>query len=131
MSQENVEIVRRIYEAQRSGDFAAAFALIDPEVECHVAFRPDKRLFHGHDGVAEATRTWIGAWEGFQSLIEEMIDAGDHVICVEQQSGRGKGSGVPLEQQIFAVFKVRDGKAVRMAWFFERSEALEAAGLSE
>jgi ketosteroid isomerase-like protein len=131
MSQENVEIVRRVYEAHRSGDFGTALALIDPDVRCDVSFRPDTRVFHGHQGVVDALNTWIGTWDGFSSVIEELIDAGDHVICVEQQSGRGKGSGIPLEQRVFAVFTIYAGKVVHMAWFFKRSEAREAAGLSE
>jgi uncharacterized protein len=131
MSEENVEIVRRVYEAHDSGDFDGALALIDPGVRCEVAFRPDTQAFHGYEGVAEALRTWIGTWDEFSTVIEDTIDAGEHVICIEQQSGRGKGSRVPLQQRVYSVFTVRDGKVVRMAWFVERSEVLKAAGLSE
>ena len=131
MSEENVEIVRRIYDAYLLADFETALSLIDTEVEVDVSLRPDGEVFHGHEGVAEALRTWTGAWEAFRAEVEEIRDAGDHVIGVERQSGRGKGSGLPLARQFFAVWTVHDGKVVRIAWFLSRSEAFEAAGLSE
>ena len=131
MSEENVEIVRRIYDAYLLADFETALSLIDTEVEVDASLRPDGEVFHGHEGVAEALRTWTGAWEVFRVEVEEIRDAGDHVVGVERQSGRGKGSGLPLARQFFAVWTVRDRKVVRIAWFLSRSDALEAAGLSE
>jgi ketosteroid isomerase-like protein len=131
MSEENVEIVRRVYDAYRSGDFETAFGFIDPEVVFDVSIRPEGKVYRGHEGVAEALRTWTGTWEAFRIEVEELIDAGDHVIGVEHQSGRGKGSGLPLAQVYFSVFTLGDGKITRIAWFQNRRDALEAAGLSE
>ena len=131
MSQENVEIVRQIYDAYLSGDYEAAFARIDPEVEFDVSIRPEGKVYHGHEGVADALRTWTGTWETFRMEVEEMIDAGDHVVGVERQSGQGRGSGIPLAQHYFSVFTLRDGKVTRIIWLPTREQALEAAGLSE
>jgi ketosteroid isomerase-like protein len=131
MSQENVEVVRRVYDAYLSGAFEAALAVIDPEVEFDVSMRPEGKVYQGHEGVVEGLRTWTGTWEAYRVDVEEIIDAGEHVIAVERQSGRGKGSGVPLAQQFFAVFTIRDGKVIRMVWLSTREQALEAAGLRE
>ena len=44
---------------------------------------------------------------------------------------RGKESGVPIEHEIGDLFTLRDGKIVRYDSYWNRAEALEAAGLSE
>ena len=126
-----MEIVRRIYDAYVSGDFETAFALIDPDVTFDVSIRPEGKVYRGHQGVAEALRTWTGTWEAFRMELQELIDAGDKVIGVEHQSGRGRGSGLPLSQAYFSVFTLGGGKVTRIVWFQSRAEALEAAGLRE
>ena len=131
MSEENVEIVRRINDAYLAGDFETALGLIDPDVEFDISMRPDGKVYRGHEGVIEGLRTWTGTWEDYSFEVTELIDAGEHVIAVDRQSGRGKGSGMPLEHSFSAVYTIRDGMVVRMAWFTNRADALEAAGLSE
>ena len=131
MSQENVEIVRRIYDAYVSGDFETALSFVDPELTLDVSIRPEDKVYRGHEGVAESLRTWTGTWEAFRIEVQELIDAGDHVIAVEHHSGRGRGSGLPLAQLYFSVFTVGDGKVNRIVWFPNRRDALEAAGLRE
>jgi ketosteroid isomerase-like protein len=63
--------------------------------------------------------------------VDEVLDAGENVVVVDRQSGRGRGSGIPLAQQTASVWTVRDGKVVRIVWFLTRGKALQAAGLSE
>ena len=131
MSQENVAIVRRINDAYLKGDFETALSLIDPEVEFDLSMRPDGKVYRGHEGVIEGLRTWTGTWEAYRFEIEELIDAGEQVVAVDRQWGRGKGSGMPLEHSFSAVYTLRNGMVVRMVWFTNREDALEAAGLSE
>ena len=131
MSQENVEIVRRVYETYVSGDFEATFTLIDPEVETDVSIRPEGKVYLGHEGLAEALRTWTGTWEAWRIEVEEILDAGDQVVAFEKQSGRGKGSGVRFSQETASVFTLCEDTVVRIKWFSNRGEALEAAGLRE
>ena len=131
MSQENVEIVRRILDAYLAGDFQTALGRIDPEVEFDLSMRPDGKVYRGHDGIVEGLRTWTGTWEDYSLEITELIDAGEHVIAVDRQSGRGKGSGMLLEHSFSNVYTLRDGKVVRVAVFTNREDALRAAGVSE
>jgi ketosteroid isomerase-like protein len=131
MSEENVEIVRRQLDAYVRGDSETALAAYDPEVEFDVSIRPEGRVYQGLEGLVEAIRTWSGTWEDYRVEIEEIIDAGDNVVVVDHQMGRGKGSGAPLDQQTFWVYTLREGKIVRLVWLPTREEALEAAGLSE
>ena len=129
MSAENVEIVRRTYEAYMSGDLEAALAVFDPDVVFDVSIRPEGEVYHGPQGVADAMRTWTGTWEGFRMEVEELIEAGEHVIGVEHQSGRGRGSGLPLSETYFTVWELEAGKVTRITWLRSRAEALKAAGV--
>ena len=128
MSQENVEVVRRFFEAIRRGDLAAALACLAPDVEYEVGQELPMR---GRDAVRAMWERWGSDWENYKLLPEEFIDAGDHVVVTVRCSGRGRGSGVEVDDRTFDVYTVRDGKCVRKLEFKVRSEALEAAGLSE
>jgi ketosteroid isomerase-like protein len=131
MSEENVEIVRRHIDAYLAGDYKAAIAAYDPEIEYDVSIRPEGRVYRGHAGIVEALRTWAGTWDEWKAEIEEIIDAGDDVLVFDHQTGRGKGSGVPLDQHTSMIYSLREGKIVRVTWFRTRREGLEAVGLSE
>jgi len=61
MSQENVEIVRRMYEAFHRGDFDGALACFDPAVEVDAGVRVDEGIGHGRDAVATMVARWVGA----------------------------------------------------------------------
>jgi ketosteroid isomerase-like protein len=137
MSQENVEVIRRLYEAAAHRDSSAVLALYDPEVEVDMSHAPcrdlvGKRFYHGHDGLRAFYREWNGAWETVESDLEELIDAGEHVISVETTRGRGRASGAAVELHQCGIWRIRAGKIVRVEWLdTTREEALEAAGLRE
>ena len=114
MSKANVEVVRGIFEAFLRGDEHTALDAFDPNVEYDARTRPDGRVFHGREGVREAVRVWVGTWEDYQVEIQEYIDAGDDVILVMHESGRGKGSGLEIDQLFRSAWTVRDGKVVRV-----------------
>jgi hypothetical protein len=129
MSQENVEVVRRLYEAYAAHDFQTALDLIAPDIEWDLSMRPDGKVYRGREGAIEAVRTWTGTWEAFSFELEELIDAGDQVVVIDRQSGRGKGSGMPLEESFAVVYTVEAGKVTRAVWFTNREDALAASGL--
>src|SRR5687768_8405673 len=134
MSQENVELVRRIHDAAARGDSRTVLALYDPPVEVDTARSPLPRFirgdtFRGHDGLTPFFRERAEAWEKIQDDLEELIDAGDEVISVVTVRGRGRLSGVEVETRMAAVWTIRDGKVGRVVWHATRGEALEAAGL--
>ncbi len=132
MSQENVEIVRRCCEASARGDWEAAMAAMHPEIEYDLSGFPEGRLYRGHSGLREAFRIWLGAWQDYRQEWDEIIDAGDAmVVVIGRELGRGKGSGVEVEQDVFAVWTMSDGQAIEIRFYPGREAALEAAGLSE
>jgi ketosteroid isomerase-like protein len=140
MSQENVEIVRRVYEAYDRQDLEACFAEYAADIEWRNGgplgelFGPGlvERSYFGHDGIRQFWREWLDAWETVDFDWQELIDAGDQVVAIQSQRVRGRASGVELEMKSYAqVWTVRDGKLVRSEFFPTREEALEAVGLSE
>jgi ketosteroid isomerase-like protein len=136
MSQENVEIVRRVYAAAASRDTDAVLAAYDPEVVWDVSRSRMARLvgegvYWGHDGLRRFFRAYHDAWGDISYEFEELIDAGDKVVSVDIEQARGRASGVDVKVTQYGVWTVDNGKVVRAAWFSAREEALEAAGLSE
>jgi uncharacterized protein len=131
MSEENVEVVRRAYEAYVSSNPELALAYFDRACELDLRLRPDGKVFRGHEGVVEAARTWIGAWEGGSLEVEEFIDADNGVLVLARESGRGKGSGIEVEHPHITLSRIRNGKIVHVQGFLDRGQALKAAGLRE
>jgi ketosteroid isomerase-like protein len=133
MSQENVEIARRFFDAWNADDFAAAWELCDPEVviDRSRSIGPDPRVYRGRDEAEHMWRDWRATWKVWRSEISEYIDAGDHVVVFGRGFGRGRDGGVPVEANISQVITVQQGRIVRGCLFQTRAEALEAAGLSE
>jgi ketosteroid isomerase-like protein len=133
MSQENVEIVRRCAEALDGREFTKLFEMLDADVEIDLSrnvFNAD--VYRGHSGV-ERWRDGIDeVWDDFHAMLDEIIDAGDDVFTAATIQGKGKESGVDVRMQVFQVWTLRDSKVVRLVGGYrDRSEALEAVGLSE
>ena len=133
MSQENVEIVRRIWEADRRRDVEAVHAAYAPDVvwEDNTGLWGDWGTARSPDGVRAAWGRWYEAFEDVEFEWDEVSDTADHVVVTYRSRARGRGSGVLVDQAITLLWTLQDGKVVRIRSYSDRSEALEAAGLSE
>jgi ketosteroid isomerase-like protein len=130
VSQENVEIVRRAWEAYMRHDNEAALAFYDPEAELNHPL--DGSVYRGLGGVRAFFRDWHAAWsELLSNDVEEWIDAGDDVIAAMHIRARGRSSGVTVERREWDVWTLRNGKLWRLRIYTSRAEALEAVGLTE
>jgi ketosteroid isomerase-like protein len=131
MSEENVEVVRAVYDQWREGDFKTTDVL-DPLV---LFVLPPEFLaagtYLGLERLAEYTRGFLEPWTRVTIEAEEIFDAGDSVVVAALQRGLGSRSGAPTELRYFQVWTFRGRKVIRFENFRERAEALEAAGLSE
>ena len=132
MSQENVETLRRAYEAYNRGDLDAAVADISPDSE-YVPI-----------GAVPGIRDALAGPEGYKRILAwlrdafddahvdaELADAGDQVLASLTVRGRGKQSGLETTREFWQVWTFRDGKAVHGRGFLDRAKALEAAGVRE
>jgi ketosteroid isomerase-like protein len=147
MSEENVEVVRRAFEAwnanvRQAGDLSRealaeiALGIFDPRVELEWPdgrFMPDLPAYvHGIPAVAGFWEQMFGAYDDLRLTLLECTEApDDRVFTLTRQSGRGRESGVPIEAHLFQVLTIQEGVISRLQIFRHRADALEAAGLSE
>jgi uncharacterized protein len=132
MLDENVEIVRRAWDAWESGDLSAANAAMSPDLVTYVAPPiPVTGTYYGPEGFLQLTLDWAESFDELVITAQEFIDAGDQVVVRSLHKSRGVESGVPVEAEVWYVWTLSGRKAVRAAVFNDRSEALEAAGLGE
>ena len=128
MSQANVEMVRNGVEAWMSGDVAAVLAMWDEKIEWIAPPEdPDQPVVVGNVAAAEAMAQWLSTWDAYRYEPGELIDAGEDVVQAGRQVMAARGAEVSSE--IFFVWTVRDGRAVRLRMFYKRGQALKAAGL--
>ena len=133
MSQENVDRMRRAFEAWQRDDRREAEALLReglaPDFEMHPLYLD--KVYRGVEGM---WALWADAgeiWEDYRFELEEILDQGDHVLVIGRVRGRGTASGVPINQQLAMLFTFRDDKAVRGRSYTSKQDALEAAGLRD
>jgi ketosteroid isomerase-like protein len=138
MSQENVEIVRRLYKAFREGmergDPGAWFDSDEAADDLEWIGIPGVGLgtYRGREEFVEFMRVWTGEFEDWSIDMEQVIDAGDdRVVSVFRQTARGIGSGVPVELLQGAVNELEGGRLIRVRHYASPAGALEAARLSE
>ena len=133
MSQKNVEIAKRVWEAVERSDTDAIFALFDPDIVWDQSTLPSPTagIYHGHHGVRQLFQNWLETFETFEMHPETFIDAGQTVVVGIQIGGRGKASGAAVEMRRWNVYRIQNGLVVRIDLFETKAEALEAAGLQE
>jgi ketosteroid isomerase-like protein len=134
MSQENVEIVRRLYEFPSRRDWEGTMELVDPDVELHgtVGGLEEAHIYRGADQIRQRFEAEDNeVWDEHRIEPVRFIDAGEQVVVIQHEYQRGKGSGVETEIDTASVFDVRGGRIVRIQPYMNPAAALEAVGLSE
>jgi ketosteroid isomerase-like protein len=136
MSQENVEIVRRMYDAWNRRDEEALLALSDPAVEfvnSPTAVEPGTR--RGANEVLVAARKQWEILRGGRQEIDRIYDRGEEIVVLGRLSRLMPEGDTRIEDRALVSWTIRDGKVVRTEILgfgkAEVAEALEAAGLRE
>jgi ketosteroid isomerase-like protein len=130
MSQQNVEVVRRMYEAFHSGDAEGALAHFDPDVMVDATMRVDAGIGRGREAVYAVVSRWLGAFDEWREEIEEMRDLGSQVCVISTQRGRGKETGIETETRYAVLYEVHGNHITHMTLYPGPAEAFEAMGLS-
>jgi ketosteroid isomerase-like protein len=132
MSQENIDRLRRGYEAFARRDLDAALEMMDPEIEAHDAPEaPDAAVHHGREAVRRDWEQMFALFEDFTIDIEEVFDASEELVVFLRLSGRGRESGAGVDARMAHIWTLREGQAIRLRQYLDRAEALAAAGVSE
>ena len=134
MSQENVEIVRRVAEAWQRDDFEGFLRLLDPEIEWLTGTERGmgSTAYRGYEGVRELWKLWRTEFEDVWIETGEVRDlGGERVLRLAHIRFRGPASGIVVESQLALVMTLCDGKIVRSMDYLSHEDALKAVGLAE
>ena len=134
MSQENVEIVRAAYRTYIAGDRDAYLDFFAEDVEARPdASFPEANPVRGREELKSFLAEIEADWEGGASggVITEVFPVGDdRVVTVADWGGRGRASGIDVRSSLTSILTIRDGRIVKIEWFFDHAAALQAVGLS-
>jgi ketosteroid isomerase-like protein len=132
MSQDSLNAVWRANRALKRGDVDAALELFDPEVVYHE--QPGTPLdtapvLRGLDDIRTSITAYLREFADFHSEIDELVEVGDKVVCMQRWRGTGRESGAPVEFAEVLVYTFRQGRVVEGTVYPDRATALEAVGL--
>ena len=132
MSQENVEIVRGIFDAWASGDWSIGNEYLDQHAVYVISSDfPAFGAYFGLDGIRAYWRDFLAQWEWVTFEAERLQAVGDTIFARVVQHAKGRASGIEGDISYFVLFTFRGGKIVRMESIMGEGEALEAVGLSD
>jgi ketosteroid isomerase-like protein len=130
----NLDLVRSIYAEWERGDFRSV-EWAHPEIEFVIVGGPSPGSWTGLAGMAKGWRGWLSAWEEYHTNTDECRELdNDRVLVLSHGSGRGKTSGVEVEQLVTngaALFHVRHHKVTRLVIYMDLDRALADLGLKE
>jgi ketosteroid isomerase-like protein len=143
MSQEEVELVRRLYAEEGSLGVVVnpddERAVLDRlfrdyyEEQFEVRMPPDypegEQVLRGREGMSRLSAMLRDTWSEFRFEPERVLDAGDRVVVLVRVVAEGGVSGVPTERETAHVWTARHGRLSSIQIYRDRAEALKAAGL--
>jgi ketosteroid isomerase-like protein len=132
MSEQNVQIVRRMSEAFNRDGLTGLRPFLDPEFEYHEdpSF-PEGRTYYGIEAYEGYAQRFFAEFSEIHYEVGECTDAGDHVIANMLIRGRGKASGAEFELSAWWAMTIRDRRVIRLFAYLDRDRAREAIGLQE
>jgi ketosteroid isomerase-like protein len=131
MSQENVDKARQFIAAYNRRDFDSAVKDFDPEIEWVLPARQQSDSGTGPEAALRFFEDIDETMEELELKPQEFIDGGDRVATRLRHRGRGKISGVEIDEELYhQVATFRNGRIVRMEYFADWDAALQAAGVA-
>ena len=128
MSEENIEIARRMIELANRGDADGVAAHLSPDVVSYPAEdQPESTPLRGRDAWAEYARGWLEVFDRYVIEPSEYLDLGDCVVIVGRVTARGRGSGAETAENDAWLYRFREGLVVEHRECGTRERALEAA----
>ena len=115
MSQENVALVRGIYDAFAAGDVPAVLGAMSPDIVWNEAENfplADRNPYVGPNAILEGVFARLAAdWDGFAVGVDELLDAGDAVVALGRYRGTNRATGRAIDAQLVHIWRIEDGKA--------------------
>jgi ketosteroid isomerase-like protein len=123
-----VEVVRRLFDAFGRRDDEAMMQLWHPDAALELHLGPEILHYRGRDGVRKAFARFLGRWDDYALEIEDMIEQGDRVIVLLDETGTSKGSGVAVRWRSTQLYEVGDGQVTSFTVYPNR-DVLPELGL--
>jgi ketosteroid isomerase-like protein len=132
MSQENVEIVRRTFDAFARGDIESLLPLLDPDVEIRsLMTEAERTIYRGHKAAREWFAAVLDVFPDWRPSPQQVRSFDDVVVVAFHVTATAAGSGIRIEQTYWHAARLRDGKVASFAFHRTEAEALAAVELSE
>jgi ketosteroid isomerase-like protein len=132
MSQENVALVRGIYDAFATGDVPAVLGAMRPDMVWNEAENfplADRNPYVGHDAILHGVFVRLGEqWDGFAVEVDELLDAGDTVVALGHYRGTHRTTGKPIRAQLAHVWRLEGGKAKSFQQYTDTLQVARASG---
>lgn len=131
MSQENVEVVRRVYDAFNRRDFDSVAQLCTEDITWRWGTWFFESDVSGMPALERFLAEWVATFPEVMVRLEKAVGSGDKLVIFARQSGGGVGSGAPADMAFAQVMSFREGKVCDVRNYTDRQEAIEAVGLRE
>jgi ketosteroid isomerase-like protein len=131
MSQQNVEIVRQVYDALNRNDWDAAFRDAHPDIEFIFKRGPLAGTHRGRETPQAVLSEFRAAFDGWTIEASEVLESGNQVVAIVKNRVRPKGTDAEIETRNGHLWTIRDGTIISLEGFPNADDALEAAGLRE
>ena len=132
MSQENVELHRRLVEAFNARDLVAFLKYCHPSIEFHSTIAAaDGVVYLGHDGLRAWHRDLQETWSDLRAEPEAYFDLGHRTLTFNVWKGRGRHSGATVAMPVAQIARWRDGLIVHFRGYVHREDAMEELGVNE
>lgn len=131
MPSDNLDTVKRVYEAFGRGDVPAVLAAMHDEIEWHEAEGfPYGGLYRGPDAVLNGVFGRLASeWEDFRAVPESYVDGGSVIVALGRYSGTYRETGNDFRAPFAHVWTLEGGTAVRFQQFTDT--ALARAAVSQ
>jgi ketosteroid isomerase-like protein len=134
MSQENMDVIRGMYESLTRGDVHEALGRMDQHIQWREAdnfIYADRNPYLGPQAVLEGVLTRLASdWQDFTVTPEEWLDAGNHVVVLGSYGGRHKETGREVRAQFAHIWGVTHGRVVRFQQYTDTKQFADAVALT-
>lgn len=130
MSQENIAVIRRMYESFSKGDITSVLGQMHQHIEWRQAenfIYADRNPYRGPQAVLEGVFTRLASeWADFKVMPEEWLDAGNHIVVLGAYSGRHKETDREVRAQFAHIWGVTHGRVVRFQQYTDTKQFADA-----
>lgn len=130
MSQENMGVIRGMYESFSKGDVTSVLGQMHQNIEWREAenfIYADRNPYHGPQAVLEGVLMRLASeWADFRVMPEEWLDAGNHIVVLGTYSGRHQETGREVRAQFAHIWGVTHGRVVRFQQYTDTKQFAEA-----